>query len=60
MTDWFLQCPEPNPDWQLTPEEEALWHKLHAKVTAWEEQARNDVPTVSCEDGKFKPELHYG
>ena len=58
--DWYLHCPEPNPEWCLTPEEVTVWKKLHYKVTSWARQPRNQNNTVSCEGGKFRPEDSYG
>lgn len=58
--DWHLQCPAPDPSWELTPEQEVVYWKLQAKIANWCKQPKNDVPTVSCEDGKFRPEVRYG
>jgi hypothetical protein len=57
--DWFLQCPVPDPDWGLTVEEETVYYKIQRKIDAWLKQQPAENRTVSCEDGKFRPELRY-
>jgi hypothetical protein len=57
--DWFLQCPQPLPEWELTVEEETVYYKIQRKIDNWLKQEINSVNTVSCQDGKFRPELHY-
>lgn len=59
MSDWFLQYPAPDPSWELTEEEEAVYFKIQRKIDEWLKKEINDVGTVSCEDGKFRPELTY-
>lgn len=59
MTNWILEYPAPDPEWELTEEQEAIYYEIQRKIDKWLKQEINEVNTVSCEDGKFRPEIHY-